>query len=182
MNRPSKTAAALAANLVGAAAALGIGGSASAPVSLGIRPMVSTGFDLVSAAKGGAFTAQVPLDANGAFRAVTGKDASNEVRVQKRANVRLEPTRFGKYRVSVVAKLSFWRKPVAIERYDPKRRAWAPVKTALLQDSDGAGVYVWSVSQPFALALPTGRSIRTTLAAKQSKPCYLAGYSKPIRT
>ena len=134
----------------------------------------------VTTSDGGGWSTQLGVDANGTYRAAAGGSVSNEVKVLKRADVRLSPTRFGKFQVSVVGKLSFWHKRVTIERFD-RNRGWLKVRTVLLTDSGGAGLYVWSTSPMFKLGLPKGTTIRATLPLAQAKPCYIAGISTLLR-
>ncbi len=55
--------------------------------------------------------------ANGAFRAISGGDVSNEVQVQKRVDVRLAPAPSRRFEVHVVERAQFWRKQVLIQRF-----------------------------------------------------------------
>ena len=146
----------------------------------GLYPAMFRDVEEVRTGQGGDFTAQVNVDANGVFRALVGKEPSNEVPVQKRANVRLEVTRFGKFRGSVVAKLSFWHRTLLVQRFDPKLRTWITARKVLLTDSDGAGEYVWSITRAFSLPGPQGAAYRASLSAVQAKPCYLAGTSSVV--
>jgi hypothetical protein len=108
---------------------------------------------------------------------------SNDVLVRKRADVRLSPTRFGKYEISVVARLSFWHRQVVVQRYDPRRRVWVAVKKLRLVDTGaGGGTYIWSSTDSFRLALPSGTVFRAAFTSRQAKPCYLSGTSNTLKT
>jgi hypothetical protein len=125
--------------------------------------------------------------ANGTFRATIGPSVvSNEVRVLTRVHVRLAPTRRGRYRADVQARLSFRGKHVRIERYDRGRSRWAPLRMVVLDRTDrveAAGIkYVWSRTDEFALKLPAGTKLRAVLPLSQAKPCYAAGGSQVLQT
>ena len=136
----------------------------------------------LATSEGGGWSADLGVDANGAFRAVSGDDTSGEAPVQKRVDVRLSPTRFGDYLVNVVAATSFWHRHVTLERFDRKSRRWLKMKRLLIQESNGAGAMVWSDTKSFSLKLPKGTPIRATMSLADAKPCYIAGVSNILNT
>lgn len=149
----------------------------------GLYPVRFRDFVEVRPETNGAWTTQLGIPANGTLRAVAGGHASNEVKVLARPDVRIEPTRSGKYQVHVVSHLSFWRKRVQLQRL-VRGRGWVAMRTLRLEDSGAApgSAFVWSSSDPFPVRLPKGTTLRAVLPAAQARPCYLAGYSKLIRT
>ena len=126
--------------------------------------------------------------ANGTFRAIQGPNVSSEVRVVTRAFVWLGPTRRGRFRVDVQARLQFWRKRVRIERYDQGRARWVLLRTVVLDSTEPVTTgsppttYVTSRSNEFALKLPGGTKLRAVFPLSQAKPCYAAGYSQVVQT
>ena len=136
----------------------------------------------VTTSDGGGWTADADVPTTGVFRAIVGEDVSGEVQVQKRADVRLSPTRFGSYRVDLVATTSFWHRRVTVERFDRKSRAWRAYKKLLFVDSGGAGDYVWSSTKAFSVKLPKKTALRATVSLAQAKPCYIAGVSNILTT
>jgi hypothetical protein len=147
------------------------------PTLIQTSPLVSTGN----------WAAVITPLANGSVRATIGPNVvSNEVRVLTRAHVWLAPTKSGRYRADVQARVSFRGKRVRIERYDRGRTGWVPLRTAVLSRTSGetsAGIrYVWSRSDEFALKLPAGAKLRAVLPLSQAKPCYAAGSSEVLQT
>ncbi len=134
--------------------------------------------------QGGGWSAPTGIAANGTFRAVSGGDVSNEVDVQARVDVRLKPSPPKRYQVQVVARASFWRKKVVVQRYDRQRARWVAVKTLRLEHADAAGgsAYVWSESDEFAVAVARGTTIRATMPRDQARPCHIGGYSNLLVT
>ncbi len=76
----------------------------------GLLPVLFRDTAELTTSEGGGWSADLGVDANGAFRAVAGDATSGEVQVQKRVDVRLSPTRFGDYQVNVVSATSFWHR------------------------------------------------------------------------
>lgn len=162
-------------------------GRSGEPVTLqfkqcGLYPLQFRDVAEVTTEAGGSWSAQFGIAANGTARAVSGGDASNEVKLLARADVRLAPTRSGKYEINVVARASFWRKRVLLQRYDPKR-GWATVRTLRLESSGAApgSTFVWSTTDPFAVKLPKGTTMRAVLPLDQARPCFIGGYSTLLR-
>ena len=104
--------------------------------------------------------------------------------MQARVDVRLKPAPPKRYQVQVVARSSFWRKKVVVQRYDRQSSRWAIVKTLRLEHADAAGgsAYVWSKSDQFAVAVAKGTTIRATMPRDQAKPCHIGGYSNLLVT
>jgi hypothetical protein len=150
----------------------------------GLYPLQFRDVAEVQTTEGGGWSTPIGPEANGVYRALSGAAVSNEVKVLRRVDVRLSPTRSGKYRAYVVARTSFWHKRIAIERYDRKRGKWLTVKTFLLDDAGAApgSTYVWSLAPPFKPDVPKGTTIRATLPLAQAKPCYIGGTSTLLRT
>lgn len=195
-----------------AALALGLGGGAIEAVSLAVRPLVNptTAYGSVASGKagekvtvqfkqcglypvqfrdraevtteaGGGWSVDIGAPTNGTFRALSGGAASNEVSVLVRVDVRLAPHGSRKYQVNVVATLPFWKKRVLLQRFDRSRSAWVNVRKLVLDNTFGPGL-IWSTTDRFTVKLPRGTTIRAVLPLDQAKPCFLAGYSKLVRT
>jgi hypothetical protein len=132
--------------------------------------------------EGGSWSIETGVYANGVFRAVAGGDVSNQVKVQARADVRLSPRRSGGYEVNVVARSSFWRKRVVIQKFDRVRGNWVKLRTLVLDDQGAApgSAFVWSTTGKFTL--PKRTTVRAVLPLDQAKPCFIAGYSNLLRT
>jgi hypothetical protein len=133
---------------------------------------------------GGGWSVATAVSTNGVFRAVSGGETSNEVPVQKRADVRLAPAPPKRYEVQVVEQASFWRKRILIQRFDKRTRKWVVAKTLRLENSGAApgSVYVWSTTDEFAVPVPKGTTIRAVLPLAQAKPCHIGGYSNLLVT
>lgn len=131
---------------------------------------------------GGSWSLETTVGANGTFRAMADGGTSNEITVLARADVRLSPQPLGRYTVNVVARASYWRKHVVIQRYDRARGTWVKVKRLVLDDQSAARSFVWTTTGKFALELPRGTTIRAVLPRDQAKPCHIAGYSTLQRT
>ncbi|MGH3141861.1 MAG: hypothetical protein ACRDO9_01820, partial [Gaiellales bacterium] len=138
----------------------------------------------VTTHEGGGWSIETGVLANGVFRALSGSDVSNEVQVQKRADVRLAPSPPRRFVVSVVERTQFWRKQVLIQRFDTRTRKWLLVKKLRLVNSGAApgSSYVWSTTDQFAVDVPNGTTIRAVLPLAQAKPCHIGGYSNLLVT
>jgi hypothetical protein len=133
---------------------------------------------------GGGWSVETGVSANGVFRAVSGGETSNEVQVQKRVDVRLAPAPPGRYEVNVVEQSSFWRKRVVVQRFDKRTRKWVLAKKVRLEHSSAApgSIYVWSVTDEFAVKVSKGTTIRAVLPLDQARPCHIGGYSNLLVT
>jgi hypothetical protein len=138
----------------------------------------------VTTHEGGGWSLETGVLANGVFRALSGSDVSNEVAVQKRADIRLAPAPPRRFGVQVVERQSFWRKQVLIQRYHRGQRKWLLVKKLRLVNSDAApgSSYVWSTTDEFAVDVAKGTTIRAVLPLAQAKPCHIGGYSNLLVT
>jgi hypothetical protein len=119
------------------------------------------------------------LGVSGVFRAVSGGDVSEEVRVQQRAAVFMHPLRGanrGRYRVRVWGKVSFWRRFVLIQRFERRRGVWITTRRLALTEENG------SATPSFRPSVPKGTQIRAVFPLSQARPCYLAGYGPILRT
>jgi len=148
----------------------------------GLYPIQFRDVEELTTLEGGGWSTELGIGANGVLRAVAGEDVSNEVKVQARADVRLSPTRSGRYQVNVVARSSFWRKRVVIQKFDRARGGWVKLRTLVLADQGAApgSVFVWSSTVKFTL--PKRITARAVLPLDQAKPCFIAGYSNLLRT
>jgi hypothetical protein len=80
----------------------------------------------------------------------------------------------------VNALVPFWRKPVTLERFDPRTKRWVAVKRGLLTETDGTGDFVYSGGR-FSAPLVRDTLYRAVIANAATGPCYLAGYSNMVR-
>jgi len=133
-----------------------------------------------STTEGGAYDAEFYLRTTSTLRAVSGSEISPELTVRARVGVGLAPVpgRRGLFRVWVDSLIvPFTGKRVVIERYDPGTRKWRDVRTLVLRSGRFLAERVG-----FRIPVPKGTTVRAHLPLSQAKPCYLAGYSKLIRT
>jgi hypothetical protein len=133
---------------------------------------------------GGGWSIETGVIANGVFRALSGGDVSNEVQVQKRADIRLSPEPPNRFEVQVVERMNFWRKQVLIQRFHRGQRKWLLVKKLRLENQFAApgSVYVWSTTDQFKVDVAKGTTIRAVLPLAQAKPCHIGGYSNLLVT
>jgi hypothetical protein len=138
----------------------------------------------VTTQDGGGWSIETGVLANGVFRAQSGSDVSNEVQVQKRVDVRLEPAPPRRFVVNVVERFQFWRKQVLIQRFHRGQRKWLLVKKLRLVNTHAApgSVYVWSSTDEFAVDVAKGTTIRAVLPLAQAKPCHIGGTSNLLVT
>ena len=150
----------------------------------GLYPLQFRDHVEVTTHEGGGWGVETGVSANGVFRAVSGGDVSNEVPVQKRADIRLAPDPPGRYEVQVVERMSFWRKQVLIQRFHRGQRKWLLVKKLRLVNSGAApgSVFVWSTTDEFKVDVAKGTTIRAVLPLSQAKPCHIDGYSNLLVT
>jgi hypothetical protein len=127
--------------------------------------------------EGGGWEANLSINTKTVIRAVSGSDVSRDLTVQIRAPVGLAPMPgkpSGRFRVGVGGVVPRGGKRVTIERFDRASSRWHTVRTIVL-DATGA-------KKGFRLAVPKGTTVRAVLPLSQAKPCYLAGYSRLVRT
>jgi hypothetical protein len=150
----------------------------------GLLPSQFRDFAEVTTHEGGGWSLETGILANGVFRAVSEGDVSNEVQVQKRVDIRLEPSSSRRFAVNVVERFQFWRKQVFIQRYHRGSRKWLLVKKLRLVNTDAApgSTFVWSSTDEFAVDVARGTTIRAVLPLAQAKPCHIGGYSNLLVT
>jgi hypothetical protein len=122
-------------------------------------------------------TSYFPLTST-SVRAVWNDIASRQVTIGRRALIGLSRKPSGRFEASIVARSSFWRKRIVIQRLDPRLGTWTNVKTVRITDARGAGI---QSSAEFTLRVPKGAQLRAVFPTSQARPCYLAGTSRPIR-
>jgi hypothetical protein len=114
-------------------------------------------------------------------RAVSNDVASRPVTIRQRAPIRLGKTQTaGQFLVEIVAKKTFWRKRVSVQRFDRRLGTWSSFKSVVLTESGGSGNYSYTTAE-FILRVPKGTLVRATFPLSQARPCYLAGVSPAIR-
>lgn len=126
---------------------------------------------------GGGWEASVPIRTTTTLRAEWRNATSATVVVRKRPYVALvkEPDGF---RVTVGSDVtSTDGKRVIVERLAPT--GWKSLQTVVVKSSGYAG---WSERDGLRFTVPRGTTLRAVLPLSQAKPCYLAGYSKLVRT
>jgi hypothetical protein len=128
--------------------------------------------------EGGGWEAEFFVRTKTVLRAVSGSEVSRDLTVQVRAPVYLIPMHgkpVGRFRVAAWGGgVSLGGKRVTIERFDRASSKWRAVRTVVL---DATGNY-----RGFRIAVPKRTTVRAVLPLSQTKPCYLAGYSKLVRT
>jgi hypothetical protein len=150
----------------------------------GLLPVQFRDYTEVTTHEGGGWSLETGVLANGSFRALSGSDVSNEVQVQKRVDVRLEPAPPRRFVVNVVERFQFWRKQVLIQRYHRGQNKWLLVKKLRLVNTGAApgSTFVWSTTDEFALDVPKGTTVRAVMPLAQAKPCHIGGYSNFLVT
>jgi hypothetical protein len=150
----------------------------------GLRPSQFRDEFEVTTEDGGGWSVATTVSTNGVFRAVLGNETSNEVAVQKRADIRLAPEPPKRYEVQVVEQSSFWRKQVLVQRFDRRSRTWVLVKKLRLENQFAApgSTVIWSTTDEFAVPVSKGTTIRAVLPRDQAKPCHIGGYSNLLVT
>jgi len=114
------------------------------------------------------------------FRARWRQQTSRAVTVRQEARVSLEKRRSGRgFVVSVIAKRSFWRKRVEIQRRE--RSGWRTVRMLRLTDSVDSTGTVSANQTTFRLAVPRRTQLRAVLPAGQAAPCYVRSVSRVVR-
>ena len=127
---------------------------------------------------GGRYEASVPIRTKTTLRAEWKEAASPTVVVTPRANVRLTKEEDG-FRVSLTNDTeSADGKKVTIERLTGT--GWKKLQTVVLKAQSGYTQY--AEKKKLRLKVPKGTTIRAVLPRSQAGACYLAGYSKLIRT
>jgi hypothetical protein len=125
----------------------------------------------------GGWEAELSLNTKTVLRAVSGKQVSPELTVRVRVPISLtpQPGKPGRFRLMVGGVVPLRGKRAVIQRFDPAAREWRTVRSFILPDTGGK-------MDDFRLQVPKGTTVRAHVPASQAKPCYLAGYSKLIRT
>ena len=133
--------------------------------------------------EGGAFTIDFRPGISGLYRATSAGAESVPVKLQTRPSVSLIQRPPGKFAVNVNAQRPFWGRKVALQRFDPKKRAWIEVRKILLTEQGAPpGVpWVWTGSDKVRVDVPKGTTLRAVLPLSATRPCYLAGYSNMLR-
>jgi hypothetical protein len=121
--------------------------------------------------------------ASGLFRAVSGDSVSAEVPLRHQAPVTLRIRGGGRFQAAVTAAVSFWRRYVVLQRYEPRRGVWVTVRRVVLTEQGYAGSSstVPFLTAPFRPLVPRGSRIRVVVPLSQAKPCYVAGVSEERR-
>jgi hypothetical protein len=131
-----------------------------------------------STRENGSWEAEFYLRTRTVLRAVSGRDVSPDLTVQVRVPVFLTPMPGtpGRFRLGVAwgAPVTFRGKRVVIQRFDASVRTWRPVRSFVLPDT--------RTIDSFRIQVPKGTTVRAHVPLSQAKPCYLAGYSKLLRT
>ena len=133
------------------------------------------------------FFVRQQLYAGGTFRAQWRDQVSQEVKLQMRAGVDLRRLpRGGRFEVRVFGTQSFWHRRVRVERFETRSRKWLLERSLLLTGSEGSRDYgqpiAVNTTEPFRPKVAKGTTLRAVLPLSQTRPCYLAGYSKLQRT
>ena len=127
---------------------------------------------------GGRYEASIPIRTKTTLRAEWKAATSPTIAVTPRANVRLtrEP---GGFRVTLTNDTeSADGKKVTIERFTGT--GWKKVQTVVLKAIPGYVQY--AEKKKLRFKVPKGTTIRAVLPRSQAGACYLAGYSKLLRT
>jgi hypothetical protein len=127
---------------------------------------------------GGRYEASIPIRTKTTLRAEWKEAASPTVVVTPRANVRLTKEPDG-FRVTLTNDTaSADGKKVTIERFTGT--GWKKVQIVVLKAMPGYVQY--AEKKKLRFKVPKGTTIRAVLPRSQAGACYLAGYSKLVRT
>jgi hypothetical protein len=131
----------------------------------------------------GFWSQQTSLRTTTTFRVIADGKTGGTVTVRQRPYVQLRRLRApNTYDAGVNALVPFWRRSVEIQRFDKRLGRWTTIRKVLLTEQSAPGVFVWTESENFKLAVPKGTTLRAVLPAATAKPCYLAGYGNIVRT
>lgn len=133
---------------------------------------------------GGAWSTEFFPRISSTLRAVWNDKASAQITVRQRPSVSLAPRASGKkFYVAVGGKAQFWRKRVLIQRFGRRLGTWTNMRSVVLTETGGypgsGEVVSWS---EFKGSFPRGALLRAVFPLSQARPCYLAGYSRLLRT
>jgi hypothetical protein len=127
--------------------------------------------------EGGRYTAQHFARITTTLRAVWKGVSSAQVTVPQSPQIAIaKGKRRGRFRVSVYAVQSFWKKRVQVQRRIDN--SWKTVKTVALTETGSYGDY-WA---PVRLTVPKGSLLRAYVPRAQTRPCYIAGASTTLKT
>jgi hypothetical protein len=127
---------------------------------------------------GGAYEASVPIRTTTTIRAEWKDAASPTVVIQKRVFISLTKEEDG-FRVAVSSETaSVDGKKAIVQRLTPT--GWKTLQTVTLKAIDGYVQY--GEKKKLRFKVPKRTLLRAVLPLSQAKPCYLAGYSKLVRT
>jgi hypothetical protein len=144
----------------------------------GIPGAFFRGLGGATTAAGGTYEASVPVRTKTTLRAEWKDASSTTVVVNKRAFISLTKEEDG-FRVAVSSETgSVDGKRATIERLTPN--GWTRLQTVVLKAQDGYVQY--GEKKKLRFRVPKGTTIRAVLPRSQAGACYLAGYSKLIRT
>jgi hypothetical protein len=144
----------------------------------GIPGAFFRGLGGATTAAGGTYEASVPVRTKTTLRAEWKDATSTTVVVNKRAFISLTKEEDG-FRVAVSSETgSVDGKRATIERLTPN--GWTRLQTVVLKAQDGYVQY--GEKKKLRFRVPKGTTIRAVLPRSQAGACYLAGYSKLIRT
>jgi hypothetical protein len=142
---------------------------------------VPGGFHALAAAQttaGGGWTVEYNPRVKTTLRAAWQDDTSTQLTVLVRAPVNLVPISATRVSVSTYAVGRVDGKRISIQRFDTDSRTWRSLKTVVLESSYAE----YAERRNIKIGVPKGTTLRAVLPLSQAKPCYLAGYSKLIRT
>jgi hypothetical protein len=127
---------------------------------------------------GGAWEATLIVRTKTTFRAEWKDAKSASVIITPRADIRFTKEKDG-YQVGVASETSSVDgKRAVVQRLTPT--GWKTLQTVVLKSEGGYAQY--GVRKKLKFKLPKGTTIRAVFPRSQTGPCYLAGYSKLLRT
>jgi hypothetical protein len=150
---------------------------------------VTQGFRDVAEARteeGGSWSTTYFPRINTVVRAVWKGETSAQVPVRQRAAVYFLPRSraSGRLHVAVNAKVSFWRKRVLIQRFDPRLGRWTTIRSVVLTETGFSNPQTGTASSWAEIRVPKvrkGTVLRALFPRSQARPCYLGGVSKLLQ-
>lgn len=153
-------------------------------VTIEVRECGSTAFQTfveLHPSSGGGWSTQAGSAVTATYRASWRGRTSASVTIRQRASVLLERKRSGDgFTVSVIARRSFWRRPVLLQRRT--RAGWQTVRRVVLTDSVRSTGRVSVSAATVQPRVPRGTVLRALLPGVQAGPCYVESASRAVRT
>ena len=156
-------------------------GRADESVTVERKACRATAFEVVTTTRttaGGRWSVDVWIGGGpGDYRARWQTRPSAPVTVQYRPGVLLAQISRDRFEITVTALEYFSGKRALLQRQERRLGRWTTIKSVVLKEAAGG-----RTSSTFRADVPRRTILRAVLPLAAAKPCYLAGYSRSIRT